>query len=294
MNLDTIYMRSIGLAALLLAGNATRLPAHGADRGSDRDAAVKLIVETLATDGTPEKSAEQVACYQAASNQLRELCPTNVVVGQIVNNAVSKAAAAADDREAAKLLREGLRQAKTTLEFQPFTEAPLPDGFPEPTPVGEIQVKRYPEHRLARTQMADPKAEATAFWTLFLHIQARDIAMTAPVEMTYAEGGEGAPRRQSMSFLYRSTEQGKTEKGETVEVIDVPPLLTVSIGLRGNATGARLTEAQSHLQDWLTDHADEYEAAGPLRVMGYNSPFVPVDRRFTEVEIPVRFRVPAP
>lgn len=32
----------------------------------------------------------------------------------------------------------------------------------------------------------------------------------------------------------------------------------------------------------------QYEQSGPVRVMGYNSPFVARDRQFFEVQIPVR------
>ena len=63
--------------------------------------------------------------------------------------------------------------------------AALPEGFPDPTPAGEIQIKRYPAYRLARSKMSG--ADSVAFWTLFLHIKKNEIAMTAPVEMTYAE-----------------------------------------------------------------------------------------------------------
>ena len=52
-------------------------------------------------------------------------------------------------------LREGLREAVEILEFTPFQEAKLPQGFPELTPVGEIQVKTYPKYRLARVEMED-------------------------------------------------------------------------------------------------------------------------------------------
>jgi hypothetical protein len=229
---------------------------------------------------------KQISLYHLTCNQVLELCPTNVVVSQSLKQAKARASAARDDRQAIKMLEEGLREAKETLAFKPFIEAPLPEGFPEPTPVGEIMIKHYPKYRLARTQMAG--AQTVAFWTLFSHIKKKDIAMTAPVEMTYGLNDEDRLQGQKMAFLYRSTKQGTLGNDEKVEVIDVPVMTVLSIGVRGDVTKAKLAEAKAHLDAWLREHAKEYQASGPLRVMGYNSPFVAANRRFTEVEIPVR------
>jgi SOUL heme-binding protein len=122
--------------------------------------------------------------------------------------------------------------------------------------------------------------------TLFNHIQKNDVAMTAPVEMTYS--GKDREKRSTMAFLYGSPKIGKTGKDGPVEVADVPASLAVSIGERGEMSGERVAAARQRLEAWLKAHADEYAAAGPLRVMGYNSPAVPPDRRYSEVQIPVR------
>jgi hypothetical protein len=42
------------------------------------------------------------------------------------------------------------------------------------------------------------------------------------------------------------------------------------------------------LKDWLVDHADEYEASGDVRVLGYNSPMIRLEKRYFEVQVPVR------
>jgi hypothetical protein len=122
---------------------------------------------------------------------------------------------------------------------------------------------------------------------LFNHIKKNDIAMTAPVEMTYGESKSERPQSKSMAFLYSSTEIGKAEKQGKVEVVDVPAMTTVSIGLRGDYNDQQVAQAREHLQAWLSEHADQYEAAGDLRVLGYNSPLVPAAARYSEVEIPV-------
>ena len=63
-----------------------------------------------------------------------------------------------------------------------FESAPTPDGWPHRTPIGEVQVKEYPEYREA---VADGGEVEPVFRTLFNHIKDNDIAMTAPVDMSY-------------------------------------------------------------------------------------------------------------
>ncbi len=190
-----------------------------------------------------------------------------------------------DPRKLLKEWRKTLTEASDLLQFEVLVESPLPEGFPEPTPVGEIRVQVYPTYRVAKTEMAS--VESLAFWTLFNHIQKHDIAMTAPVEMTYSAEADGATKKTAMLFMYRSTEQGKLGLDGKVDVFDVPGHVAVSIGIRGKTTKERIADAKSRLENWLVDHRDEYESAGPLRIMGYNSPFVPDKKRFTEVQIPV-------
>jgi hypothetical protein len=258
---------------------------------ADRKAACELIEASLQRSVQEKDAAEQIADSQRTSNQVLKLCTTNLAVTQVLKEAMSKAADVSDKQQAAKLMQDALREASATLAFKPLIEAPLPEGFPEPTQVGEIQIKKYPAYRFATTQLAG--AESSAFWTLFTHIKKNDIAMTAPVEMTYGEGGTDKLQPKAMAFLYRSPKQGKAVTDEKVEVIDVAPIMALSMGIRGDATKTRLAEAKGHLDTWLKEHAKDFEASGPLRVMGNNSPFVAANRRFTEVEIPVRRKVPA-
>jgi len=166
--------------------------------------------------------------------------------------------------------------------FRPIKEAELPAGFPEYTPIGEVRVKHYPAYRKAE---ADSTA-GRAFWTLFTHIKKNDIAMTAPVEMTYAEGDR--PKESKMAFLYGRPDLGSTGQQGRVEVLDVPAKTVLSTGVRGPQSAKTVDEARRRLNRWLDENKDRYTAAGQLRVMGYNSPFVPRDRNYFEVEIPIR------
>lgn len=278
------------IMAFLIIHNATgQTQFTRSGRSSDPKRANELIEATLQRAVHEQDAAEQIFRYQKASDHVLALCPTNLAVARTLDEARSKAAKANDERQAARLMHDALREVQATLTFEPYIEAPLPEGFPEPTPVGEIRIKKYPDYRLARTQMAG--LESGAFWTLFTHIKKKGIAMTAPVEMTY-EAGKDKLQPQSMAFLYRSVKQGQTGKDEKVEVIDLPATMALSFGIRGDVTKARLAEAKVSLDTWLRNNSSEYEASGPLRVMGYNSPFVAARGRFTEVEIPVRRTTP--
>jgi len=174
-------------------------------------------------------------------------------------------------------------------DFRPIKEAEMPTAFPAPTPVGEIEIKQYPAYRKAS---ASGRGE---FWTLFRHIKKNGVAMTAPVEMDLGDPQIPSPTTRAMAFLYERPDQGVVGKQGNVEVIDVPAMTVVSIGCRGSQTVAAVSAARDSLLKFLASHSDRYEVAGPLRVMAYNSPFVPRDRNYFEVQIPVRPAVkPAP
>ena len=173
-------------------------------------------------------------------------------------------------------------ETSENASFKPIVEASLPDGFPTYTPVGEIEVKHYPAYR---------KAEASgqvAFWTLFGHIKSEGIPMTAPVEMTFQKDGPPVGREQSMGFLYGKKGIGTPGQKGNVEVVDVPAATVVSFGMRGQRSDGALVQAEQRLRNWLETNKAKYEQSGPVRVMGYNSPFVARDRQFFEVQIPVR------
>lgn len=183
-----------------------------------------------------------------------------------------------------------LAELRGDLAFVRLDEAPLPAGFPEPTPVGEIVLVTYPGHRLARTSM-DLLGENTAFWRLFRHIQANRVAMTAPVEMTY---DAAARRRTAMAFLYEHAAQGRAGERGAVEVLDVPPSMALSLGRRGRERAADVRAALVELERRLAEFHPEFERAGEPRLLGYNSPMVPDARRYYEIQLPVRPRPEPP
>jgi hypothetical protein len=176
-----------------------------------------------------------------------------------------------------------LAETRSAEEFQPILEAELPEGFPGPIAVDEVALKEYPTYRMARRESGSPGT----FWALFRHIKRHEIPMTAPVQLDYRFGDSGEPREASMAFLYGRKQLGRVGKEGTVEVVDVPATTVLSLGVRGGRSPEKVAAAAERLTAWLDAHRDLYTAAGELRVMAYNSPFVPRGRRYYEVQIPV-------
>ncbi|MEZ5979290.1 MAG: heme-binding protein [Planctomycetota bacterium] len=167
-------------------------------------------------------------------------------------------------------------------------ESPTPVGWPELTPVGEVRVRRYPTVRGAYVESQGGNGSQNGmFWPLFLHISRHDIPMTAPVEMTYADP-EGSARLVAMGFLYQGSDVGTVGPDGIVEVRDVDAATFVSLGVRGAYTRAALRRGVETLEAWLADHADQWVADGPPRMLGYNGPSIPNANKYGEVQIPVR------
>jgi len=180
-----------------------------------------------------------------------------------------------------------------------FSEASLPAGFPAPGPVGEVIVKTYPAHRMARA--AAGKGANGMFMKLFRHIERNEIAMTAPVVMGWpaenaAEGGGDAAGKQpatqgpeSMAFLYGKPTLGAAGADPADPIVlveDVPETVVVSVGLRGSYDEATMNRGLERLRAWLGEHP-EWTVAGAPRSLAYNSPFVPGFAKYSEVQIPV-------
>ena len=131
-------------------------------------------------------------------------------------------------------------ESADNASFKPVIEAPLPEGFPSYTPVGKIEVKRYPAYRKAET------SGKVAFWTLFQHITTAGISMTAPVEMTFQADGPPVGREQAMAFLYGDKSIGSAGRKGNVQVVDVPAATVVCIGVRGVRSDEVLTKPREH------------------------------------------------
>jgi hypothetical protein len=174
-----------------------------------------------------------------------------------------------------------------------FREAKLPAGYPAPGPVGEVVVKTYPASRMAVVSSAALGGAGPngMFRPLFDHIKRENIAMTAPVVMSYTTPGHGEqnPRPRTMAFVYADPDIGATGAAGRlpVEVVDVPALTVVSIGVRGTYSEKQTKRAVEQLDAWLADHGGEKTRAGSPRYLAYNSPLVPWFLRYGEVQLPV-------
>lgn len=269
---------AIGMGLVAMLGLLSSVRAADDEPRVAAATTLETAVSTVAQVTEPQQQIAVMA--QAAANACRQV-PDNFLIAEMFQKL--NGGNETDPRRLATQWRQALASATEILRFQVLNESPQPEGFPSPTPVGELRVQQYPAYRLARTEMTF--IEGRAFWTLFNHIKSAEIAMTAPVELTYQPGSTS--KKQSMAFMYRSTQQGKVGQSGSVDVIDIPASTAVSIGVRGDATTERVTSAKQRLEAWLQAHAAEYEAVGPLRVLSYNSPFTADAKKFTEVQIPI-------
>ncbi|MEM9451130.1 MAG: heme-binding protein [Cyanobacteria bacterium P01_E01_bin.6] len=171
--------------------------------------------------------------------------------------------------------------------------APLPEGFPPPTPDGKIEIKQYPEYRSATVQVTGNLGSASSrgFSPLFRHISSNDISMTAPVETRYptatlqADGAEQGDA--TVSFLYRSLDIVPQDVAQDVQIEDIPAMLVVSIGIKGGYRYDIYTRGIQQLQDWLAAHPD-YTVAGPPRRFFYDGPYIPDPLKRSDIQIPIQ------
>ena len=246
-----------------------------------RGAVSQLLVEAVRSGPSDAVSVDQrleslVEAGEAAAHTLGDTYSAEVVRRELE---AARWRALFDVELALSELSSDFERIAEDLVFEPLMEAELPVGFPAPTPVLSIELRSYPAYRMAQVETGSSNG---GFWPLFRHITERDIAMTAPVEMTYAEDGG------RMAFLYGSREIGATGAAEDdVRVLDVEPGMAVSLGLRGRMTTESLAAATSALLRRV-ESDPELEVAGPLRTMGYNSPMVSRSKQYYEVQIPVK------
>ena len=176
-------------------------------------------------------------------------------------------------------------------------EAPLPDGWPVLTPVDSVEIRVYPAYREAVVSENDAgEGQGRMFGSLFQHISANDIPMTAPVAMTYesSSGSSGessvgdaeSERMTAMAFLYRTPDLGPLGGDGLVRVEDIPPQAYASTGVRGAYSDAHFAEGLARVRAWLGAQS-AWRSDGPPRYLGYNSPFVPWFCRYGEVQVPV-------
>lgn len=197
----------------------------------------------------------------------------------------------------------GDAQARTELVKGEFRSGvcriptPLPVGYPNPTPPGAIELKRYPLVRRAEIggTMTPDWGMNFAFFPLFNHIKRREIAMTSPVEINYDgfdEPGTTHPTGWTMSFLYRTPDlgpEGIDSKDDRILIEDIPPVTVVAIGMRGPYELDRVRSGLATLREWLASQPEWEEVEAP-RALFYNGPEARSRDKWLEVQLPVRRR----
>lgn len=234
------------------------------------------------------KMAESIRLLESTAVEAQKQLDPASDAGESLQRALDESKPLAEPSARQTRLYWGLQEAKLAINYSPIMEAELPEGFPPPGKVFMPIIKQYPAYRAARTPMQGDKGdENQAFWRLFNHIKSRGVPMTAPVEMVYEKPVDSGGKPVSMSFMYESQSQGAREQDGAVEVVDLPALTVLSIGMRGNFDPPQRARAMQKLHAWLNEQKDSYQVVGPMRVLGYNSPFVLPMLRYYEVQVPV-------
>lgn len=168
---------------------------------------------------------------------------------------------------------------------------PLPQGFPEPTPAGIIELKHYPQYRaVTYLHQGDLQiANRVAFNPLFEHISSNQIAMTTPVEARYtviSETPNAAENQAEVSFLYGNPTINPDRIGPSLQVTTREPMAVVSIGIQGPYTWESYESNLKKLKDWLVEHP-KYQMVGTPRRLFYHGPMTPEALKISEVQIPI-------
>ena len=227
---------------------------------------------------------QRLDLLKAASDKILASCKDNMMVRDILSKATKDVSKIEDIAKQADTLRAGLLEALVILTFKPKVEAPVPAGFPAPTPVGVVEIKKLPVYRMAKVNNT---GGGNNFFTLFNHIKKNNIEMTAPVEMTMAEKN-GKYTESSMAFLYQETTLGKVGPQGNIAVLDTKECMVASIGMRGSPTAEAIESAKRWLIEKIKAAPEAYEIEGELKVMGYNSPFMPEKLRYYEVQLQLK------
>lgn len=237
---------------------------------------MQAIISTIQRGAPLYNSGDIASCsalYESLADSFQIDSQLPALHTALLKDAIQSTSPSVDAR--AWLFRRIFDRTLADLQFTPHSEAPLPAGFPPPGKVGVVTRKAYPAYRCA----TDPGGQ---FGALFGHISSHGVAMTAPVISSLEQ--------PTMSFVYASTALGKPGSGGgRVVVQDLPPLMVLSVGIRGDMGHSNVTLARRVLEEALSSGKFGVAApGGDWRTLGYNSPMVPNERRFWELQVPLK------
>lgn len=183
-------------------------------------------------------------------------------------------------------------RAVDKAEYPPryISEAPLPAGFPPPGELGQVVEKTYPA---CRTYSAQGNQ---AFMHCFAYLAKNKHEMTAPVIVDY-KSKSNAPEEPAadigfvdvarMHFILDDASLDQPKQDGPVTVADMARMRVLSIACQGEMSAAKLDEAERKLEAEIA-RRQATVAAGPKRVLGYNSPMVPKGKTYWEVQVPIK------
>ncbi len=237
-------------------------------------------IEEIEGSGKSREYLQEI--LSEAHKELKPLSDASILIG----NNLSKAENLKSDQKAIKLYKQTIDEAIVSLDFLPLLEAPLPKGFPYPSPPGYIRIKRYPELKLAEVSSKNLKSRDEMFQELFRHIKKKDIPMTTPVKMELEQEG-GMMEMERMAFYYPEGIEISGNDNDNVTVKMAPPVTVVSVGRKGAYKRENFETGLEILNGWLDENIGQYDKTGKPRVLAYNSPFVLWFKKYSEVQIPV-------
>ncbi len=170
-------------------------------------------------------------------------------------------------------------------KFEEFgVDAPLPDNYPPPTPIGCVEIKTYPSDRVALLDSRDLWFRylfrlERSFWNLFNHISRKNLRFLCPVIMTYYVEPVHQTSEFKMIFIYRRKDIGTPgDEDFPVRVIDRPPTTVLSLGFTlENFCQKEQPEKEAILKNIMTTlvpEAWELVPGGEPRILNYNGPYV--------------------
>lgn len=211
--------------------------------------------------------------------------------GYLADECLRRAENEGSAAEKVRILEGCVKRIRKTTDFKPIMEAEMPQGFPEPSAPELLRTKHYPAFRMVRAPVT-PGRLRDSFRAIHRHLKENWIHPTVPaimqLEATSAEQGHSVVREIFAGFGYYEPAEGPALRKGQLEVLDVPAMTVVSIAGKGGYSSKHYTRALCELEAWLSKHGDEFERAGPMRVLAYNSPFIPSFMKYYEVQIPVR------
>ncbi len=169
-------------------------------------------------------------------------------------------------------------------------EGPLPEGYPPPSEVGQVVEKSYPA---CRTYSAEGNS---AFMRCFTYLNKQKHEMTAPVIMNYKHRGKPETSNENrdfqemdvarMHFILGSPSLDEPKRDGAVVVADMSKLQVLSVAVQGPLSDEVLKESEQRLANEINARKN-LKIVGPYRVLGYNSPLIPKDKAFWEIQVPI-------